>query len=120
LVRPKHFPSIFCYGWAIGETFIGQRTSLFTETFPSNLIYEPDPKLEQHKLLQFNMPLKPGEWSLICESRLPLWFYCTFGYDDFLGKRHEAIFCWRWQDVGKGMEWRVDETISSLTSDPIP
>jgi hypothetical protein len=114
----KAFPVEVRYGWAIGETLVGQRTFLTTETFPPNLIYEPDPTSEQRMFLQFNMPLKPGEWSLICETRLPLWFSCTFGYDDFMGKRHDVAFCWRWQQVGKGMDWRVDETIHGLTSYP--
>lgn len=114
----KAFPVEVRYGWAIGETLVGQRTFLTTETFPPNLIYEPDPMSEQRKVLRFNMPLKPGEWSLICETRLPLWFYCTFGYDDFMGKRHDVAFCWRWQRVGMGMDWRVDETIHDLTSNP--
>jgi hypothetical protein len=58
--------------------------------------------------LDFEMPLRLGDWSLISRGELPLWFYCSL--DDFMETRHEAAFCWQWQNIGRGMDWRPDET----------
>jgi hypothetical protein len=106
----KAFPVEIRCGWTIGERLPHEPTYLVTEAFLPNYIFEPDPKVTPRKTLQFHMPLKPGEWSLICGGKLPLWFYCSFGYDDFMGTRHDAGFCWRWQNIGHGMDWRVDAT----------
>jgi hypothetical protein len=106
----KAFPVEIRCGWTLGEKLPEEPIFLVTETFLPNIIFEPDPKAEPRKFLRFNMPLRAGEWPLICGGKLPLWFYCVFGYDDFMATRHDARFCWRWQNIGFGMGWRVDDT----------
>lgn len=106
----KAFPVEVRCGWTIGDKLPEKLILQFTETFLPNIIFEPDPKAEPRKSLQFVMPLRAGECPLICGGKLPLWFYCVFGYDDFMGTRHDARFCWRWQNIGLGMGWRVDDT----------
>jgi hypothetical protein len=106
----KAFPVEVRCGWTIGEELPVEPIFLVTETFLPNIIFEPDPKAESRKFLEFEIPLRPGEWSLIRGGKLGLWFYCNFGYDDFMGDRHDAVFCWRWQNGGLGMDWGVDDT----------
>ncbi len=106
----KAFPVEVRCGWTIGEKLPEEPIYLETEIFPPNLIIEPDPNGGLSKSLNFAMPLRPGEWSLICGGKRSLWFYCNFYYDDFMGARHGTRFCWRWQNVGVGMGWHVDET----------
>ncbi len=94
----KAFPIEIRYGWTIGDEALPvEPRYLAADTFPPNLIFEPDPKATSRKFLEFDMPLKLGEWSLICGDKLNLWFYCTFAYADFMQTRHDAGFCWRWR-----------------------
>lgn len=106
----KAFPIEIRCGWTVGGELPGEPSYLAAETFLPNLIFEPDPKLSSQKRLEFDIPLKPGEWSLICGDKLNFWFYCIFTYEDFMQTRHGARFCWRWRNIGMGMGWRIDDT----------
>jgi hypothetical protein len=83
-----------------------ERAYLISSQKPSeDCIFEPEPVITQRKSLASSFELSPGDWALICGGKLDLWFYCVLAYADFMQTRHEASFCWRWQDVGMGMGW---------------
>lgn len=109
LGRTKAFPVELSYGIAVGVLPAEPRYRC-TEPFLINLIFEPDIKVTPRKFLSDQHPINMGEWSLICSGNLPVWFYCEFEYLDFMQVRHEAAFCWKWQNVGNGMGWRPDNT----------
>jgi hypothetical protein len=106
----RAFPIELLCGWTIGKELPDEASYPIIESLTPNLILEPDPKATLRLTLSFDMPLNSGEWSLICSGKLDVWFYCVLVYDDFMQTRHQVGYCWRWQNVGGGMDWRPNNT----------
>jgi hypothetical protein len=111
LGETRAFPVSIRYGWTIGTKLPIEPIYSVSNAFPLDSVFDANTSdIRPFAFTGFDMPLKDGEWQLICEGKLPLWLYCSLSYEDFMGTRHDQGFCWQWRNVGGGMGWRKDST----------
>ncbi len=104
----KAFPQEVVYGWTVGSKLPRKPRYTSGDKFPINYILNTDAD-ETIKNLTGDLQLKEGEWEEIREGN-HFWFYCKIIYEDFMGETRSHGFCWRWANVGMGLEWRIDDT----------
>jgi hypothetical protein len=111
LGRTKAFPVEVRSGIYYGTDLPPTPQYTASDTFLPNLIFEPDLKATPRKrLADCSVEIREGDGDKIGKGQLGLWFYCCLIYDDFMQTRHEALFCWRWTNIGGGLDWRPDST----------
>jgi hypothetical protein len=103
------FPKEILYGFTVGADLPPQPSYGYTDKFTINFILKPAAGMDTQKRLTFGVPLEAGQWSNILKGNY-LWFYCALLYDDSMGEPHSHGFCWRWANVGMGLDWRIDDT----------